>query len=69
VLPLVVKEYTSSESSLTTLKAHGLEARRVPRSGGFKSYPGDVRIVVAGREFILECKERKFARASTFYGD
>jgi Holliday junction resolvase len=41
------------------LRAHGLDAKRVPLSGSAKDYPGDVVVTVAGRDHVLECKSRK----------
>jgi Holliday junction resolvase len=48
------------------LKAHGLEAHRVPLSGSVAGYPGDVVVKLADREWILECKSRK--EFKTLYG-
>lgn len=51
---------------VATLKAHGIDADRVPLSGSAAGYPGDVRAVIGGQELTLECKSRKdFA---TLYG-
>ncbi len=47
------------------LRAHGLEAKRVPLSGSAKGYPGDIAVTLAGRDFVLECKSRK---SSPLYG-
>lgn len=48
------------------LKAHGVEAKRVPLSGAAAGYPGDVVVNALGREVVLECKSR--ANFKTLYG-
>lgn len=51
---------------VTLLKAHGLDAKRVPLSGSAAGYPGDVSVKLAGRELCVECKSR--ADFKTLYG-
>lgn len=51
---------------VTLLRAHGLDAKRVPLSGSAAGYPGDVCVKLRDRELCVECKSRKdFA---TLYG-
>lgn len=51
---------------VTLLKAHGVDAKRVPLSGSAAGYPGDVSVRLGDRELCLECKSR--ADFKTLYG-
>lgn len=51
---------------VSLLRAHGLDAKRVPLSGSAAGYPGDVSVTLAGHELCLECKSRK--DFTTLYG-
>ena len=48
---------------VATLKAHGIEAKRVPLSGSVKGYPGDVVATLNGHTLttlFAACSPRKY---------
>lgn len=44
---------------VTTLRAHGLEARRVPLSGAAEGFKGDVQVRAFNRDLTGEVKRRR----------
>lgn len=53
-------------ATVQLLRAHGIDAKRVPLSGSAAGYPGDVVAKLGGRDLTLECKSRR--DFSTLYG-
>ena len=61
------KGYEGERAAVLAARAAGLDARRVPLSGGAEGYPGD--LILDGRRYEVKRRARGFALLYRWLGD